>query len=425
MKKLFALICIILLPGWSVSCDLLDKGHKRDRPRNDISRTDSLSGKDSGGSWKPSDTVLFTSGVRFPDGYDWRIDTLAEKQKGELVLFKGTELVLAIPVGPENNVSADPDMHRIVDGHLYTDYSSNTKTIVQKDGKVLFSYDGREQMCGFAVVDSNVWTLGQDRFGEGGLSLRKNGKVVYEHKSGTIVGSLADTFNPYGALDFVDGKPVFFYYYKTDGSLSQSIHCIMVQGDKETDLGLPDRFSRILDAKLVDGKAVVVGKVGTSRNILSVFNDGRLIGFTLQGYDNLGTCKIIPAGDGVLYYAGECYSNGASAGFISDNDGYNRFYDLAGRLIGFYVGKGINIILSCGTDGADPVITTNGISNSVPGYFNYISTKCGELVDEKFYLGMNSQEDGPYILNGKKKQSLGFNGFITEVKAVIIKNEKK
>ena len=415
-------MCIVLLLGLGAACNLLDKNEGK-LPRKDTGR-----GEDQAGDSivSPYDTIIYAAGVRFPEGYDWQIDTMANQEKGELVLYKGSELLISVPVGYDESVSADPDMFRIADGHLYTDYSNSRQTIVKCDGKELFRYDGRELMCGFAVQEKDVWTLGQDRAGEGGLSLRKNGKVVYAHESGFIIGNLSDTYNPGGALDFTNGEPLFFFYYIGQGALSQSTHCVMVKGDKETELAVPKNFNRIMDAKLVDGVPVMAGQMGTTRNIISIVKNGAVVGFTLVGYDRIGNCRITPIAGGDLLLSGECFASGLVTGYICDKEGNNLFYDIEGRLIGLYVSEGVDVILSCGEDGADPVITTNGRSRGMSGRFLYISAKSAVLLGKKFYIALNpAGSDNPYLLLGEKKTPFGFNGFVSELKIQVVEKEGK
>lgn len=422
MKKISDIICLVLLLGLGAACSLLDK-NDGDTPRKDTGRADST---DIAESLSPYDTIIYIAGVQFPEGYDWQIDTMAAEEKGELVLYKGTELLVSVPVSYDNCVSADPDMFRIADGHLYSDFCDNKQTIVKCDGKEIFRYDGREQMCGFAVKGKDVWTLGQDRSGEGGLSLRKNGKVVHSHEGGFILGNLADTYNRQGALSFVDGEPVFFYYYIGQGALSRSTHCVMVKGTSTTELDVPKNFNRIMDAKLIDGVPVMVGQMGTTRNMLSIVKKGTVVSYTLVGFDKLGNCRITPVGDGNLLLSGECFASGLVTGYICDKDGNNLFYDIEGRLIGLYVSEGIDVILSCGENGADPTITTNGRSVGHAGRYLYISAKSAVLLEKLYFIALNpAGKERPFLLRGSKKSTIDFNGFVSELDIQVVKKEER
>lgn len=415
------IMCVVLLAGMGAACSLLDLHNDGDSPRKDTERNDSTAVEEA----LQYDTLIYSAGVQFPAGYNWQVDTLTESEKGSIVLYKGEELLISLPVGYENNISADPDMYRIIDGHLYTDYSTDKETIIKKDGQEIFRYEGREALCGFATMDDNVWTLGQNRSGSG-LCLRKNGKLVYSHPLGIIIGNTMDTYNPGGALFFIGKEPAFFFrYFSSEGPLSKVTKCYYVKGDQATELEVPSNFSRIMDAKFVGGLPVMAGMRGYAINMICIIRNGTSVGYTLTGFDKIGSCKITPVGDDDYYLSGECYSAGLNTGFICDHNGQNLFIDLEGRLVGFYVCEGVDVILSCGEFGQDPVITTNGRSKSLSGKYLYISPRCGFLLDKQFYLGLNPAEgSGPFILIGKKQMPLNFNGFITEVQVKVVQKQK-
>lgn len=424
MAALSAAMAIAAVP---VSCNLLEMHGGGGSPRTGIERKDSTNVPDTVSKGVLYDTLIYAAGVRFPDGYDWQADTLAATEKGELVLYRNAELIQSIPVGYPYRVSADPDRYRIADGHLYSDFYTDTETIVKKDGEELFRYPGCEIMCGFAVDGDDVWTLGQDRSGQG-LSLRKNGTAVYSHDTGTVIGNMSDTFNEAGALSFQGTQPSFFFYCSIlgMGPVSRSVKCYHVMDGDAVELDTPSGFLRILDAKLVDGTPVLVGQAGTSTGILSVVRRGSAVTYSLAGYDKIGSCRITPAGGSDIILSGECYSSGLMSGYILDSHGSNLFYDLEGRLVGFYFSSDMDVILSCYSGGQNLVITTNGRSRTIQGQYLYISTRSGFLLDRLFYLGLNPRDEGrPYVLAGSRKMMLDFNGFISEVRVDIVERKQQ
>ena len=96
---------------------------------------------------KPSDdgsTAVYVTGVEFPDGYDWRTDSLYGVINASVVLYRDDERILTIPAGASEQVSPDPDMHHFLAGDLYTEYSDASGTTVKRNGVRLFAYEGRE-----------------------------------------------------------------------------------------------------------------------------------------------------------------------------------------------------------------------------------------------------------------------------------------
>ena len=130
-----------------------------------------------------SPSLTFVSAFDYPDGYDWRSDPDRGHVKCSLVVFREGLPVLKVPVGNEYSVSPDPDMHRIIDGQLYTDFSDGTETLLKKNGKPVLSYPGAEMICDMKVKGSDIYTLGHSRKGQG-FALRLNGSVLLSREAG-------------------------------------------------------------------------------------------------------------------------------------------------------------------------------------------------------------------------------------------------
>lgn len=150
-----------------------------------------VDGDDKNGVWNGpaadpspmSPSLTFVSAFDYPDGYDWRSDPDRGHVKCSLVVFREGLPVLKVPVGNEYSVSPDPDMHRIIDGHLYTDFSDGTETLLKKNGKPVLSYPGAEMICDMKVKGSDIYTLGHSRTGQG-FALRLNGRVLLSREAG-------------------------------------------------------------------------------------------------------------------------------------------------------------------------------------------------------------------------------------------------
>lgn len=136
---------------------------------------------------KEDDPHCYFSAVEFPKGYNWKRDSAGGQVNCRIVLFRDGERKLELPV-QEGGLSADPDMHRIAGGHLYTDYCTDGETVIGRDGEELFRYPGRESMRGFFVdAEGRIHTLGQNRSGQG-FSYRINGEAIYFRDAGILFG---------------------------------------------------------------------------------------------------------------------------------------------------------------------------------------------------------------------------------------------
>lgn len=163
-----------------------------------------------------NDTVIFLCGVSYPRGCEWRTDSCRSGFTPELVLFRNGEKVLSLETGTDREISDDPDMHHLIGGHLYTEYSSATETVVRRDGTELFRYPGREFLRGLLVEDDDVFTLGQSRDDEG-FTLRCNGAPLISRKTGYVSeGFGLLNYNGNGALFRDNGRLCFCYNFNSN-----------------------------------------------------------------------------------------------------------------------------------------------------------------------------------------------------------------
>lgn len=157
-------------------------------------RPDSLAGLDA--------ESVYVSAVVAPQGYDWRQDSTFGNAPLKIILFKDFEEILGVDTGKDCLVSPDPDLHHIINGHLYTEYATASQTIVKKDGTELFRYEGREWLKGILPAGDSLYTLGQSREGKG-FSFRLNGNPLLVKPDGTVRGGFGQrNFDGNGALYF-------------------------------------------------------------------------------------------------------------------------------------------------------------------------------------------------------------------------------
>lgn len=127
--------------------------------------------------------TVYATAIVFPDSTDWRA---GDTRAGKVILFKDGKAIGSLPAEDR----PDPDRHRFMDGHLWTDVTDGTTTTILCDGAPLFSFPGQESMTGFLVADGSVHTLGQHP--GGGFSYRIDGQEIYSSADGVAVGKAED-----------------------------------------------------------------------------------------------------------------------------------------------------------------------------------------------------------------------------------------
>lgn len=114
--------------------------------------------------------------------------------------------------GESSCIGTDPDTHHWLNGNLYTEYNLYDQTVISRNGKELFRYEGKEFLKGLLEIDGDIWTLGQNSSGRG-FSLRCNGDEVLKRTDGVIFGDLASWTHEGLYLD--SGKICFCYLRET------------------------------------------------------------------------------------------------------------------------------------------------------------------------------------------------------------------
>lgn len=231
----------------------------------------------------PPDTVIYVSGVEFPDDYDWKRDTAYGEVSARIVLFRNGEKIVEIPTGPDEEASADPDRHHLIDGHIYTEWNSRAGTFIGRDGDRLFSYPEREILHGIQIDGEHVWTLGQH---ERGITLRRDGEVIMGRDGCFIQGSILDRADYPGGALYSDSGHMYFSYWRPETEHSDRRAWFIVEDGKETQVRTEG--DGIFDIRIKDGKmemtavsipqaTTVQYQYGEHQVLVIVYHDGTML----------------------------------------------------------------------------------------------------------------------------------------------------
>lgn len=200
----FSIVTVLL----SVSCERLGSDTYICRPRYDTDYNGPSLLSTASQEEEGDESTLYVAGVEFPESYDWLRDSAAGASQSKLVLYRDSSRILEIPTGEDQLISTDPDTHHLIGGKIYTEYTTATHTVIKCNGEELFRYKGLEFLKGILVSSTDVWTLGQNKSGEG-FSLRRSGEAVLLREKGSVIGD--ERYNPLGAL-YRDGESICFAY---------------------------------------------------------------------------------------------------------------------------------------------------------------------------------------------------------------------
>lgn len=399
-KIMRVLICSIMLMA-AVSCGLEEIGTPG---RNDGGGIWTGPGMNAGKD-DPDKTVWYVTLMDYPDGYDWRADCEKGAVRCSLVVLANGIPMMRVPVGDEYETASDPDMHRMVGGHLYTDYSTEEETVIKKDGREIFRYPGREVICGMAVDSSSVYTLGQSREGEG-FSYRRNGEVILERARGRTFGRLQRDGDD---ICFAFAEPVISasdtierYYHVRNGIVSQT--------------ALREDVKKVLDIVTYQGEVCYLADmVGIGAPVL-VCGD-IMESLHMPGSSRMMACRLsMPEGrpmiEGVLAMTGRALLSG-----YWDSPG--QFFTFPGGLavssICFSEGS-VSCILNPSSLLSQGRIYHNGEFHLLPQGYVSMGGNTIMKTDGILQAGLSSKSCGkPIMWRDGISDTLDYNGYISSV----------
>lgn len=354
------------------------------------------------------DTCLYFSAVIVPEDYDWQRDSACGASEGRLVLYKDFKETVSMKTGGTELVSTDPDTHHIVDGHLYTEFSTLKETIVKKDGKELFRYSGREFLKGILADKDVLWTLGQDRSGEG-FSLRKNGEEVFRSNKGEVFGNLH--LSPGGGLYLDNGRLCFCYCIRSGSGT------LLYRVSDQLETPVENHSYKVHDMRVYDGEAVtlVTPTEGTGPQIIKS-----------NGTEDVWNVSSITLTEGYLVATPQGIG---AAGFLSSGGYYplTFSYWCGVRTVNpscsnYYVYPCQNGLSYITYDQSIVRLTlSRGASWAAAERCYFFSRSCAVTDGIRYSIALTPYEKGgkPYIVTNGTKRTLDINGFITNLNETI------
>lgn len=378
----------------------------KDNPGKDKPQKDDQSQEET-----PEMTYMCWSGIEYPEGYDWMEDPDYGQVDCRMFLNIGGKRVLEIPVGSSSMVSPDPLRHRLIDGHIYTDFVVADSTVIKRDGVELLRFAGAETEMDIIVKDSVIYTLGRNVSGRG-FAFRKNGVEVLKKTSSFILHG----------LHCDSGKMCFSYYDQLGLDSSQRPICryYSVCDAREELVGGSDDYQEITDIMMIGGVRYMIAKVaGTSPHIL--FADDYPSALELGSAKYSRGCRLHNSGTDI-YITGQL----AFGGYKGD-ELVSAVWK--GPKIHRILREGLRITDVKASEGRICYITSRGSqtdgnrinwddSTYVATGFSYISQKAILIHQGTVTVALNHKEKSlPYIWDSDSQTPAcqDFNGYISHI----------
>ena len=365
-------------------------------------------GEVSGGGSPSVTESCYVTALEYPKGYDWQADLNKGSVKCSLVVYVDGAPKLKLAVGDDYQVSSDVDMHRIVAGDLYTDFVTDSETILKKNGQELFRWSGRESVKGLVVADDDIYTICQSRSGQG-FSFRKNGEAIMVKSRGYV----------HEHLHYDSEYGLSFSFCETILSQQGNVerHYVMVDS-LVTAVGLRDDVDRILDVAVNQGHPCYLASVKGSSNLMLVDGDslymmflppestvcaGRL--FIIENTIFSEAVIVLRRNVSSVVWKGE-----TDLGFMNEGMTVSAFDYAGGNCCGVFnpYAKGGNV-----------VIYRNSEKSYVPVGYISAGGNTAAFVNGILHIGLSHTEGGkPMLWKDGHTEELDINGFISSVQSV-------
>ena len=334
------------------------------------------------------EAVCYVTGIDYPSGWDWT-DTAkdAEAARRSLVVLADGVPMLKLPIGEGHEVSADPDMHRVIDGHLYTIFCDETHTSIRKDGKAFLKYEGVENIRGIVVDEENFYTLGVLRNG-GGFTYRKNGTLVLERRAGNV----------FERLHIDSGRVCFAFCQSVTTSEGSSERYYMVRDGRQSVMEFDEDVSIVWDMMSHQGKNCALVSSGPWNTLELIEGEEKHIVGIPHGGEML-SCRLFTSGKDICVEGLFSDKEGSLCSGIWIKDQEYMLFE-AGRSVTAVCAsdKDICCILNPDEDNPEGIIFKNGITTKMPEGYACRGENPLAVHNRKLHIALTSMTGGEPVL---------------------------
>lgn len=352
----------------------------------------------------PPQSHIFISAVEFPDGYNWKTDREFGNVNCNLILFDNGKEVLSVPAGKGSEISSDLDMHRVADGHLFSEFTSPAETVIKMDGEECIRYKGREFLKGLLVKENKIYTLGQDKSGKG-FSFRRNGTCLTSSKNGEVLGELFED----------DGQICFVYSESSEGTeQGLKIQWYLFRDSESIPLDIPEDIHKIYDIRQFEGRILIAGSLNSLGLPVLYIDDNR---YDLSENKTISTqyCHFREIG-GSLFLTGNISRLNSGEESTAIWELQNMKSEIPYRDSYFFFDK--NYIAYIAMDGKRlKIYSTLMGEKTIESGMLYFSDKCFLCKDKtlKILLNPATAEGKPALFDDGEITEYDFNGFFTSI----------
>ena len=364
MKSFVKLVMILLLS----SCGLEQTGTGLHSDADGVWRGPSF-GKHMSGTW-------YAAALDYPEGYDWRSGY--EDVECHIVMFADGVPVLKVPTGQQREITADAQRIRIRSGHLYTDYTDGSETVIKKDGKEILRYEGGEEVVSLEVVDGAVHMLCMNT-STGGFVYRVDGRPAVARENGRL----------YGGLDVSDGHVGFCFanqsghYRVSDGKV------FLVDQDEDV--------TDVIDMRLCNGElCMLIHTTGRSSPVMCI-GDKRISDDYYESLD-IASSRFLDTDSLCVRLRCRDGSSDLTSDMLWFGDGLSRRLRRVTQLLSVVVDDSGYHAVANPSEIQDGCIFSNRDKHELPEDYYVYGDGCAVMREGTLYVGLTSGKGGKALI---------------------------
>lgn len=349
---------------------------------------------------------IYASAIVYPDGYDWKKDPLYGSVPARLVLLRDSVELVSVDLA-DGGISG-ADSHRIFGGNLYSFHYMGDKTVIKRNGRTAFEYDGCEYISDAIIHEGDFFTIGEVSAKDGWV-LRKNGAVLHQEYSSRIEGSMYEDegqlcFSFSRFLPSTSEETESYWYTWTDGVIERIIP--------------PPGGCEIYAARRHRGILHYIAKHDSNKyhswywgsNISSIVIMNKIVqNFNLMISEDDEICHAILRNPGSKDEWEEYFWGNAS----------ELYHHISGSKVCAVCDMSPHICYATVTPDtyADIEVQFSDSSHPLKPSYRITSPQALTSSEQTFFIGVNDADDNyaPVLVTGQKEIRYGFNGFFTRL----------
>lgn len=386
------LVFMLLISALTLSCGLEQVGEAVRTNEEGVWASPSFSGDFS----DKCCAVAF----EYPEGYDWHADQEKGSVRCFMVLFVDGSPVLRIPVSDEDKVSSDIGRHRLVGGHLYTDFTDGENTFLKKDGRLLYTVPGAEEVVSILINKGSLHVL--SCIGEG-FRYRVDGELVLERSSGLLY--------PYCGIS--EGEVCFFFSQQAMTVQGSEQRYYEVTEGKVSRLDIDEGYEKVWDIRDHEGKTCVMAE-SDNKPGLWLISDGKPELVNVLRHGTILSCSFVDSDQMSIYVRFITFTDVLFSQIFWIKEAKRFAYSTGHTVSSVLVDdEGCALVVNPAQSVSGHVIS-DGATLLLPDGFALCTQDCICRKDSTLCLGLSSTDDGfPIIWKEGVTDTLKINGYIS------------